>query len=99
MKAYSINVFGKVQGVGFRYYTKLKAEELEVCGTVENRPDGSVLIFADFFACFLRDLNPFRARMSLSKITLMAASSLSAVVRRQALPAGRKTMFKITLIF
>ena len=47
MKAYSINVFGKVQGVGFRYYTKLKAEELEVCGTVENRPDGSVLIFAE----------------------------------------------------
>jgi len=47
MKAYSINVFGKVQGVGFRYYTKLKAEELELCGTVENRPDGSVYIFAE----------------------------------------------------
>ena len=47
MKAYMINVFGKVQGVGFRYYTKLKADELGVRGTVENRSDGSVYIFAE----------------------------------------------------
>lgn len=41
-----ILVFGKVQGVAFRYYTKLKAEELGISGTVKNKADGSVYIIA-----------------------------------------------------
>jgi len=39
-----IRVFGKVQGVAFRYYTKLKADELGLVGTTENLGDGSVVI-------------------------------------------------------
>jgi len=39
-----ITVRGKVQGVGFRYFTKLKADELGLTGTVQNQEDGSVLI-------------------------------------------------------
>jgi len=41
-----LRVKGKVQGVGFRYHTKLKASELNILGTVQNQDDGSVLIEA-----------------------------------------------------
>ena len=40
-----IQVFGKVQGVAFRYYSKKKADELGLKGTTENQPDGSVVSF------------------------------------------------------
>ncbi len=43
-KSVKIQVYGRVQGVGFRYYTCKKAKELGVFGAVKNRPDGSVLI-------------------------------------------------------
>ncbi len=39
-----IQVFGKVQNVGFRYYTKRKAVELKITGFVKNKMDGSVYI-------------------------------------------------------
>lgn len=42
-----IEVSGRVQGVGFRYYTVQKAKELNVVGFVQNRPDGDVLIEAE----------------------------------------------------
>ena len=41
---YKIKVIGKVQGVWFRKYTKDKADELGLKGTVQNQPDGSVSI-------------------------------------------------------
>ncbi len=44
MKRVLINLFGKVQMVGFRYSTLQKAEELKLVGTVENLRDGSVEI-------------------------------------------------------
>ncbi len=43
-KSLKIQIYGRVQGVGFRYYTRKKAKELGVFGVVKNRPDGSVLI-------------------------------------------------------
>lgn len=39
-------VFGKVQGVFFRKYTKRKAVELNISGFVKNQSDQSVLINA-----------------------------------------------------
>jgi acylphosphatase len=42
-----IRVSGRVQGVGFRHYTKLKARELGVRGHVRNLPDGSVEVWAE----------------------------------------------------
>ena len=42
--AYQIKVAGRVQGVGFRYYTKLEADKLGIRGTVRNEKDGSVII-------------------------------------------------------
>ncbi|HQO50102.1 MAG TPA: acylphosphatase [Bacteroidales bacterium] len=46
-KAAIIQVFGRVQGVGFRYYTEKKATELQLRGFVENKADGSVYIEAE----------------------------------------------------
>lgn len=40
-------IHGRVQGVGFRYYTEKKAHELNIKGFVRNRPDGSVYIEAE----------------------------------------------------
>lgn len=45
MKHCRIQILGRVQGVAFRYYTRMKANELGLEGTVENKMDGSVEVF------------------------------------------------------
>jgi acylphosphatase len=40
-------VHGIVQGVNFRYYTRLRAEALGLSGWVANRPDGTVEVVAE----------------------------------------------------
>jgi acylphosphatase len=47
LKAVIIQVFGRVQGVGFRFYTEQKAKELNIAGFVQNKGDGSVYIEAE----------------------------------------------------
>ncbi|MFW5990632.1 MAG: acylphosphatase [Candidatus Nanoarchaeia archaeon] len=47
MSGLKIRVTGKVQGVFFRDYTKKKAVQLGIKGTVKNKEDGSVEIIAD----------------------------------------------------
>lgn len=44
--AISLEVYGIVQGVGFRYTTKMLADQIGIVGKVENRNDGSVYIEA-----------------------------------------------------
>lgn len=46
MRKVRMNVQGRVQGVGFRYMTKMVADELGIAGTVRNEEDGSVSIEA-----------------------------------------------------
>jgi acylphosphatase len=46
MKSIHVIVKGRVQGVAFRYHTKRKANDLGIKGTVQNKKDGSVEIFA-----------------------------------------------------
>ncbi|MBO8160793.1 MAG: acylphosphatase [Thermosipho sp. (in: Bacteria)] len=46
MKWIKLNVFGIVQGVGFRYYIKTKAKAFGIKGYVKNELDGSVTIVA-----------------------------------------------------
>ncbi len=40
-------VSGRVQGVSFRYYAQIRADELGVVGWVRNRPDGTVEVTAE----------------------------------------------------
>ena len=40
-------VHGRVQGVNFRYYTRLRAQELGVTGYVRNKWDGTVEVVAE----------------------------------------------------
>lgn len=46
MKAVSIAIYGRVQGVGFRSQAQLMAKRLCLKGWVKNVPDGSVYIEA-----------------------------------------------------
>jgi acylphosphatase len=46
-KSYRMTVYGKVQNVGFRFYTARTAEEFNITGFVRNEPDGSVYIEAE----------------------------------------------------
>ncbi|MFZ6011835.1 MAG: acylphosphatase [Bacteroidota bacterium] len=46
-KHFSIQVFGKVQGVFFRASTQERAHELNIHGFVRNERDGSVYIEAE----------------------------------------------------
>lgn len=47
MMSQIIRVSGKVQGVGFRFYTQKEARLLGVSGFVKNMRDGSVYIEAE----------------------------------------------------
>ena len=47
MTRIKITVYGRVQGVGFRYHTRKKAQELGLTGYVTNKPDHTVEIVAD----------------------------------------------------
>ncbi|MBL1228509.1 acylphosphatase [Enterococcus sp. BWB1-3] len=46
MRKVRMNVQGRVQGVGFRFMTKIAADQLGITGTVRNEDDGSVSIEA-----------------------------------------------------
>lgn len=43
---YELNITGRVQGVGFRYFAAQKANEMRIKGWVKNAVDGSVIIVA-----------------------------------------------------
>lgn len=45
-KALSIRVAGRVQGVGFRIWTRDEARRLGLSGWVRNEADGSVMVLA-----------------------------------------------------
>lgn len=47
MRHLNIKIHGDVQGVGFRYECKGKADELGVKGMVRNEPDGTVYAEAE----------------------------------------------------
>lgn len=40
-------ISGRVQGVGFRHFAKILAEEMEIVGYVRNLPSGAVEILCD----------------------------------------------------
>lgn len=52
----TIHVYGRVTGVGFRYWAANKARELGIVGFVRNERDESVLIEAEAEERVLQDL-------------------------------------------
>jgi acylphosphatase len=46
MQCIEFNIKGNVQGVGFRWSTKSKADELKLSGYVKNLSDGTVELLA-----------------------------------------------------
>ncbi len=46
MAQFHATVFGRVQGVGFRYYAAEKAKSLGIRGFVKNNSDGTVEVLA-----------------------------------------------------
>lgn len=44
MQQYEIKITGRVQGVGFRFFTQQKAREFGLKGWVKNTVDGGVLV-------------------------------------------------------
>lgn len=44
--SYKILITGRVQQVGFRFFTQQKAQELEISGSVQNIPNGDVIVIA-----------------------------------------------------
>jgi len=49
-------VHGRVQGVNFRYYTRMEAQALNLAGWVANRADGTVEVTAEGPRAALEDL-------------------------------------------
>lgn len=47
MRHVNIKIFGEVQGVFFRYFARLKAEEMGITGFVQNEPNGAVYLEAE----------------------------------------------------
>jgi acylphosphatase len=47
VKAVTVKVTGRVQGVSFRWYAAQEAERLGLAGWVRNEPDGSVAAFVE----------------------------------------------------
>lgn len=47
MKRLAASIWGRVQGVNFRYYTLREAKRLEIVGWVRNERDGSVRVVAE----------------------------------------------------
>jgi acylphosphatase len=69
-EAVELRVHGRVQGVGFRYYTRHAASRIGITGWVRNEPDGSVTIHAEGTADQLRRMEEFaREGAPAAKVT------------------------------
>lgn len=56
IKRINATVYGRVQGVSFRYYTQKEANRLNLTGWVANDSDGSVRVIAEGSEEFLKKL-------------------------------------------
>ena len=91
MESIHLEVSGRVQGVGFRWFVVERARELGLSGWVRNRPDGKVEIAASGGAAALVQLESAVGRgppgaqvQNVSRLAHVAADSLPlpfAIVR------------------
>lgn len=80
----ALTVHGRVQGVGFRWMTKMVADKLQIVGEVANNDDGSVYIEAsgeeanlnEFIAAVKASPTPSGRVDQLDEQTIPAAPAL-----------------------
>ena len=46
-RSFQVQIYGRVQGVGFRYSTRNLAKKMGINGWVRNSPDGSVEVYCE----------------------------------------------------
>jgi acylphosphatase len=84
-----VRITGRVQGVGFRAWTREEANQLGLTGWVRNEPDGSVLaLLSGSPAGISQMLERFRHGPP--------AASVSGVERQPAASAEKPVGFRIT---
>lgn len=84
MTQYEIKVTGRVQGVGFRFYTQKQATIFELKGWVRNSSDGGVLIvvqgeetMVETFIDYLR-IDPVLSRVTnITKVKMQLVTEFS----------------------
>lgn len=74
IKQYHMIIEGRVQGVGYRWFTREAARDLDIHGSVRNLPDGNVEIIAqgdeESLVQFMEQLKNGPAFSSVLNITL-----------------------------
>ena len=87
-----IQVSGRVQGVAFRHFTTLRAQELELKGWVANLADGTVKVVAqgtkDKLETFLQQLRkgPSRSRVEGVETCWMDSTAKEEAFRIRFIP-------------
>ena len=79
---------GRVQGVGYRYFTRRIALRLGVRGWVRNLPNGDVEVYAEAAVAVLAD---FREELERGP----ASSVVDAVTEEAAVRTDRNSSFEI----
>ncbi|WP_372933772.1 acylphosphatase [Mariniphaga sediminis] len=80
MIQYEIKVFGRVQGVGFRYFVRQRAAEFNMKGWVRNTPDGNVLVMAQGDVTDMETfLDYLRIGPSLARVTRVTKNEMPAL--------------------
>lgn len=88
LKAYKVIVRGRVQGVGFRAFTRRNAMLLELKGEVSNRPDGSVKAYIEGDQKRLQQMiHLLHEGPSLARVEDVAVTSVE--------PSGRHQSFEV----
>ena len=88
MKRIYLNITGKVQGVGFRYFCNQQAENLSLKGWVKNEGDGSVSLEAEGDQ---QSLNKFFSVVSKGP----HYSHVDSVKRKELPPISKEKNFSI----
>lgn len=86
----ALTVYGRVQGVGFRWMTKMVADKLHIVGFVSNNQDGSVYIEASGAE---KDLQEFIAAVKASPTP---SGHVSHVDEKPIEPEPKLTRFRVT---
>ena len=90
-KTFLVQVQGRVQGVGFRYYTEQQANRLGITGWVRNCSDGSVEVL------ICGDESQTKAMLSWLKHGPPSASVRDINVKKTNTPAGLD--FRVTYTY